>query len=263
MRFYIDNGFLEYDIRGKGISLLLIHGYPLSRKIWEPQLDGLSEWATVISVDLRGHGESFPFGGPYTMDLLADDCNRLLETSPIQTPVVVGCLSMGGYVTMALYRKHPELFKGMILISTRPGPDSAEAKINREASMENAREHGATFIADSMLLKILSPLTISTNAQLMKSIHVVMASTSVAGIIGALHGMKDRQDSTALLSKISCPSLIIHGTDDQLIPITEAELMHQQIPNSRLDKIANAGHLPNLEDPSLFNQAVRDFLYSL
>ena len=263
MKFQIDNGFLEYEIIGRGIPVLFIHGYPLSRKMWLPQLNGLFNQARLISVDLRGHGDSYPFEGPYTMDLLANDCKMLLDELNIKSHLVVCGLSMGGYVTMALYRNYPELFKGMILTSTRPGPDSLEGKNNREAAIENAYQHGSRFIADNMLPKMFSPITLSTKPDLVKTIQHMMANTSVQGIVGVLQGMRDRINSTPMLSQISCPVLIIHGLDDQLIPIKEAEMMEQQIPNSHLSKIINAGHLPNLEQPIEFNAALRDFIQTL
>lgn len=226
-------------------------------------MDGLSDQATMIAFDLRGHGGSFPFAGPYSMDLLADDCKRVLDGSRVKSSVVVCGLSMGGYVAMALYRKYPDLIKGMILTSTRSGSDSPETKANRDASVKSARENGAGFIADNMLPKMFSPVTLSTNPDLVETIHGVLANTSVPGIIGALQGMRDRPDSTPQLSKINCPVLIIHGIDDQLIPLKEAESMQHQISNSRLVKIPAAGHLPNLEHPDIYNQAVRDFLLTL
>ena len=261
MRIQIDNGFLEYDLKGTGIPLLFIHGYPLSRKIWLPQLTGLSDKVKVISVDLRGHGESFPFEGAYSMDLLADDCKRLLDEIGVQSPILVCGLSMGGYVTMALYRKFPGLIKGMILTSTKPGPDSAEGKANRDIAIKDAYEHGAKYIADNMLQKIVSPITFSTEPDLLNNIHAIMAGTSVRGIVGALQGMKERPDSTTILSQAKRPVLIIHGEDDRLIPVKDAELMHQHIPNSQYVVIPNAGHLPNLEQPDRFNQVLLDFIH--
>jgi pimeloyl-ACP methyl ester carboxylesterase len=118
MKFQLDNGFLAYDHICKGIPLLFIHEYPLSRRIWEPQTEGLSEFASLISVDLRGHGGSYPFEGQYPMELLAKDCKQLLDNINIKSPILVCGLSMGGYVTMALFRKYPHLFKGMKLTST-------------------------------------------------------------------------------------------------------------------------------------------------
>jgi pimeloyl-ACP methyl ester carboxylesterase len=75
--------------------------------------------------------------------------------------------------------------------------------------------------------------------------------------------MNDRHDSTPSLSQIKCPALIIHGEDDQLIPVHEAQVMYQFIPNSKLILIPDAGHLPNIEQPHQFNQAVREFIKSV
>lgn len=263
MKFKLDNGFIVYERNGIGIPLLFIHGYPLSRRIWKPQMEGLPDAASLISVDLRGHGESYPFEGPYTMDLLADDCKRLLDDLNIKSPIVVCGLSMGGYVAMALIRRYPHILRGVILTSTRSGPDSSEAKRNRDAAIINVREHGVSFIVNNMLPKMVSPMALSSKPKLVDTIHNIMMETSVKGIVGALQGMRDRPDSTPLLSQINYPVLIIHGADDQLISIHEAETMKQQIPDSRLIAIPEAGHLPNLEQPEKFNQAIRVFVQSL
>jgi len=263
MKINIDEGYLEYEIRGVGVPILFIHGYPLSRQIWRPQLDVLQDRAQMIALDLRGHGDSYPFEGPYSMDMLAEDCHRLLDELQIAPPVLVCGLSMGGYITMALYRKYPQLFKGMILTSTRPGADSPEGKANRQTSVKDAEQHGAGYIADGMLQKIVSPVTLSSNPGLVADINKIMSKTSVEGIVGALQGMMERPDSTATVAKATCPVLIIHGTDDQLIPIKEAEAMHQLIPGSKLVKIPAAGHLPCLEQPEIFNRALADFLTSI
>ncbi len=263
MRFRRDQGFLEYETVGKGIPLLFIHGYPLSRQIWRPQIQGLADQAMVIAIDLRGHGDSFPFEGPYPMDMLADDCKGLLDELNIAQPAVICGLSMGGYITMALYRHYPQIFKGMILASTRPGPDTAEGKANRHVSIHNAVQHGSTTISDGMLQKIVSPQTLANNPELVKKLQSIMEKTSVNGIVGALQGMLERPDSSPTLAKVTCPVLIVHGEDDQIIPTHEAEQMHQLIPNSHLVIIPAAGHLANMEQPELFNRAVREFLSTL
>lgn len=263
MKKQLDNGFISYDLVGQGIPILLIHGYPLSREIWQPQVNGLSDHATIITPDLRGHGESYTFDPPYTMDKLAHDCKLLLDDLSINTPVIVNGLSMGGYIAFALYRKFPELFKGMILTSTRAGEDSSEGKANRDASIKNAQENGVDSVVEGMLPKMFSTKTFENNPGLVESIHRVMSTTSLQGVVGALEGMRDRPDSTPLLPSIQQPVLIIHGEDDQLIPIKEAELMQNMIPNASLVRVADAGHLPNLEQTEIYNQAVLDFLKSI
>ena len=150
----------------------------------------------------------------------------------------------------------------MILTSTRPGPDSPEGKIKRDISISTVHQHGSRLIAENMLPNLFSPVTLTENLQLVNQIHTMMVNTSVQGIIGALQGIRDRPDSVPLLSKIRCPVLIVHGTEDKIVPMNEAEMMEQQIPNSRLVKIYNTGHLPNLEQPDIYNQTLRDFLRS-
>src|SRR5229473_5971067 len=102
MRAQIPGLMLGYDASGGGRPLLLLHGYPLNRKMWRPQLELLVDAANVIAPDLRGHGESDAPAGPYTMDQLADDAVALLDELGFTGPAVVGGLSMGGYVALAL-----------------------------------------------------------------------------------------------------------------------------------------------------------------
>lgn len=260
MKTDLEGGYLVSDKTGNGVPVLFIHGYPLSRRIWDPQKNELSKYATVITIDLRGHGESFPFDGAYSMDLLADDCKFILEAEQVNAPLVICGLSMGGYITFAMYRKYPHLFKGMILTSTRAGADSLEGKTNRDAAIKLATDRGVDAIANNMINKIVSPLTISSNPGLVKTIHDIMANTSTLGVIGALQGMRDRPDSTSLLSQIKCPVLIIHGEDDQLIPIKDAESMHHLMPGSKMVKVPRAGHLPNMEQAREFNRIIQNFL---
>jgi pimeloyl-ACP methyl ester carboxylesterase len=114
-----------------------------------------------------------------------------------------------------------------------------------------------------MLPKMLSPETYTGNPELVSRVKQIMEATSVPGIKGALMGMKARPDATPLLAGIDVPTLVLHGEDDQLIPVEEAQAMHAAIPNSRLEVLPGAGHLLNLERPDAFNQSVRRFLQSV
>ena len=250
-------GFAEY---GQGPPLLFIHGFPLNRKMWQPQIVELSQVARVIAPDLRGHGESSATLGTYGMDLLADDCCTLLDNLGITQPVNLCGLSMGGYIAFAFYRRYPERVKGLILAATRAGPDSPEGKVNREKAVILVQEHGAPAIANSMLPKMLSVKTYIKRPELVEHIREIMENTSVDGIVGALLGMKARPDSTPMLGQIAIPTLILHGIEDQLIPIGEAEALHRAIHGSSLGLLPDAGHLLNLEQPVLFNKHVNEFL---
>lgn len=252
---------MAYDDFGEGQPLLFIHGYPLSRRMWQPQMAGLAMDARLLAIDLRGHGHSQPTPGPYAMRLLADDCAAFLDKLGIQRPVLVCGLSMGGYIAFAFYRQHSSRVAGLVLAATRPGPDTPEGQANRDKSATLARQHGVSAIAASMLPKLLSPGTYRNRPDLVNQVSKVMECISLEGITGDLMGMKERPDSTPALAGIKVPTLVLHGADDQIIPLQEAESMRDAIPNARLQVIPNAGHLLNLEQPDLFNQAIKGFIH--
>jgi pimeloyl-ACP methyl ester carboxylesterase len=254
---------LAYIDSCDSLTLLMIHGFPFSSAMWEPQVEDLSSVVRVVAPDLRGHGRSEPVPGPYTMQMFADDCVGLLDYLAIYGPVVVCGLSMGGYVAFELFRQIPERIAGMILVSTRAGADTAVAKANRNRMIALAEAEGVAPIAEAMLPKLLSPHTLIHDAEVTEFTQEMMEATSVEGVVGALAAMRDRPDSTPMLSEIDVPTLIIHGADDHLIPAAEADAMYNNIPNSELLLIPNAAHMPNLEQMDEFNDAVTDFLFEL
>ncbi len=263
MRIELQDTNLFVEQVGDGQPLLLIHGFPLNHEMWRPQIDTLSAKAKVIAPDLRGHGQSPPTDGPYSMDLLADDCAGILEALEIDQPVVVCGLSMGGYISFAFYRRHPELVAGLILAATRAGADSVEAKTKRDDAAQQTEKHGPQSVIDSMLPILLAPQTYQDKPDLVSRVAGIMAQTSSSGMVSALMGMKSRPDSTTTLRQIKSPTLIIHGEGDQIIPANEASAMHAGIAGSKLKIIPDAGHLPNLEQTQLFNQALESFLSEL
>ncbi len=263
MKIHTGSLTLAYDDHGSGRPLVLVHGYPHNRSLWAGQSQALADAARVLAVDLRGHGESDAPDGPYSMDLFADDCALLLDILGIHQPVVFGGLSMGGYVTLAFWRRYPTRVAGLILAATRAGADSAEARAARDASMATARRDGPGAIVDGMLNKSLAPDTPGRLPHVLAQARSIMSDATETAILGDLAGLRDRPDSTATLSTITVPTLVVHGAQDQLIPPAEAERTAAAIAKSQLAIIAGAGHLPNLEQPDAFNTVVREFLNQL
>jgi pimeloyl-ACP methyl ester carboxylesterase len=251
---------MSYREEGSGRPLLFIHGFPFSKAIWEAQFAGLEGAGRLLAPDLRGHGESEATPGPYSMDMLADDCLTLLDSLGVDRPAVVCGLSMGGYVALAFYRRHRARLAGLVLAATRAAADSAEGKANREKLAARVREEGPQAVVTSMHPKILAPKTYETDPALVERVRRIMETTSQEGMIAALLGMRDRSDATSLLERIDLPTLVLHGAEDQIIPLAEAQAMHAAIKGSRLEVLPESGHLLNMEQPGLFNQAVRDFL---
>ena len=251
---------MAYEDSADRVPLLLIHGFPLNNTLWDLQVGDLCDIARIITPDLRGHGLSEPAEPPYAIGDLADDCIRLLDDLGIDGPVVIGGLSMGGYVAFEICRKYPERVMGLILAATKAGADSDEAKKARDAAMETAKSEGVEPIADGMLPKLLVPGAQENAPEMAAFVKRMMMETSVEGVIGALGAMRDRPDSTPDLPTLAVPTLVIHGADDQLIPRAEAEAMAEALPEATLAIAGDAGHLPCLEQPEFFNDTVREFL---
>lgn len=250
------------DTGGSGTPLLLIHGYPLNSEMWKPQLEALAGPFRVIAPDLRGHGLTPPTPG-VSMDLFAQDLKTVLERTGVDKPVILCGLSMGGYIAFAFYRLFPRSVSGLILAATRSKPDSATAKANRDKQAALSREKGVAAVVEDMLPKMMSPDTYRYNPGLVDQARQIMMETSSQGMASALLAMKDRPDSTSLLSEIPFPVLVVHGKDDALIPLEEAEEMEAQLQHGILETIPEAGHLLNLEQPGLFNRAVMNYLLTL
>lgn len=259
---------LSYIDQGQGTPILFIHGYPLSKKLWEEQIEGLSSQFRCIAPDLRGYGQSALLAAQvekqhFSMDMFAEDCANLLTDLGIREPVVVTGLSMGGYISLAFYKLYPNRVRSLVLTATRAGADSLEAQNNRDKAVDTVTHSGSRAIFEAMLPKLISPSAYANKPELVKRVEGIMDEATHEGIVASLLAMKTRPDSTLLLPNITCPSLIIHGADDQIIPITEAQSMHNSIPEAELVIIEKAGHLPNLEQPDTYNQVLQRFLRSL
>jgi 3-oxoadipate enol-lactonase len=250
---------IAYDDRGSGPSVVLLHGYPFSRSMWREQVEELKQTHRVVIPDLRGHGESAVTPAPATMQDMALDVAVIMENLNISR-ATVGGLSMGGYVALAFYRLFPLRVRSLVLADTRAQADTEEGKQNRAVQAEKALQEGMEGIADALLPKLLAPETVAKRPDIVKRVREMMVKTEPEGAAAALHGMAQRQDQTAFLSRIISPTLIIVGREDSLAPLADAEMMHREIGGSRLVIIEGAAHIPNIERPEEFNRAFVKFL---
>jgi pimeloyl-ACP methyl ester carboxylesterase len=242
--------------------LVLLHGFPLSSAMWEPQFDALHGWR-VIAPDTRGFrapdGPPVERPGEPTMEELAMDVEHVLDALGVSS-AVVGGLSMGGYLAFALLRRAPARFRGLVLADTRATADSDEAKVGRRKMQHLVDECGTSAVADDMLPKLLGDATRRERPEVVARVRSLIEANSPDAIKGAIGAMMERQDATPLLSTIGCPTLILVGEEDGLTPVAASEGLHRGIRGSRLVTIPRAGHLSNLEQPDAFNAALGRFL---
>ena len=259
----IDSLEVGYDDvgTGTGTPLLFLHAFPLNRTMWAPQLSALVERSRCIAADFRGFGDS-SVSPPYSMEQYADDAAHLLDVLHIDKVVLVGC-SMGGYAAFEFWRRYRHRVRALVLADTRPGADSPEGLDRRHQLIRLARSEGATAVANAQIPNLVGRTTRERQPDTYDAVHRMIAQARVDAIVGALEAMMLRPDSTPTLSSIDVPTLIVVGEEDALTPVSESRLMHERITGSRLEVIANAGHLSNLERPAAFNHVLTEFLVAL
>ena len=258
MKVQVNGVTLAYSDRGAGLPLVFLHAFPLNRTMWSAQEQALSSQFRIVTVDLRGHGESDAPLWRYTLDQAADDVRALMDHLSIRQAVLVG-LSMGGYVLFAFYRAFTDRVKGLVLADTRAQADTADGQQGRFHMAQVAYRQGPAAIADLMIPKLLSPASINTNPDLVRRVRAMIEGNQISGIAGDLMAMAERADSVPFLNQIACPTQIIVGELDHATPPSDAELMADRIPGARLSIIPGAAHLANLEQPDRFTQIVRSF----
>lgn len=250
---------ISYEEFGSGKPIILLHAFPLSRKMWKPQIDALTaNKFRVILPDLRGFGESHNFADINAIEDMAIDVAELLASLKIECGIFAG-LSMGGYVLLNLFAKFPEKFAAMVLCDTNSTADSEEQRDSRFDFIEKIEKEGMQSLIDEMLPNLIGDFTKRTKPDLVKDIEQSFAGTNPKAAIAALRGMAERADLTHKLREIKVPALLIFGSEDKITNSAVAEQLSREIADSRLVFIENAGHYSNLEQPDLFNKPLVDF----
>lgn len=241
------------------VPVLLIHGFPFDHRLWRHQIAVLSD-RQCLAPDLRGAGTNHAAGeAEFSMAAYASDLVRELDRAGVER-AVIGGLSMGGYITFELLRRVPERVHAIVLCNTKPEADSPEAKLGRDSLAARARQDGARAIAAELVPKLVARVTYKERPELVREVSDMIGRQPVAGIVGALHALRDRPDSTSLLRAIDVPALVIAGEDDQIAPVAVMRQMARRIPGARFEIIPDAGHVSPLEQPQAVNQVLRDFL---
>lgn len=241
--------------------VVLLHAFPLNATLWQPQVERAPAGWHMVTPDLPGFGRS-SLPPARTMEEMARAVAAQLDDLEIER-AVIGGMSMGGYVTLALFRLAPERFSGMILADTRATADNDQQRDARRKMIASVRQHGPSAVADEMLPKLLGATTHRDQPELATRIRQMIETNSTDAIAAAVEAMMGRPDSRPLLAEIAVPTLVVCGQEDVLTPPADSEALHTGIDGSRLAVLAGAGHLSNIEAPDAFGMALNAFLSGL
>ena len=239
---------LYYEVHGEGPALLLTHGYSATAQMWRGQIDAFSNHHQLILWDMRSHGASDYPDDPaaYSESATVADMAALLDAVGAET-AIVGGLSLGGYMSLAFHRAHPERVRALLIIDTGPGYRNDEA---REGWNRYALQTGERYESEGLGRLAAGSVEMRTSTH-----------RSAEGLARAARGMLTQKDARVMssLPTVAVPSLVVVGANDTPF-LAASDYMAAKIPGARKVVIANAGHAANIDQPQAFNAAVLDFL---
>jgi pimeloyl-ACP methyl ester carboxylesterase len=250
---------LSFLQNGTGTPLVLIHAFPLNAKMWSGQLTGLAAISRVICPDLPGFGGSPRMEDP-SVTGMAKAVSGLLDKLKIKKPVILCGMSMGGYVALEFVRLYRSRVRALGLFSTKSGADSAEQKPKRAELAGKIRLLGSKVLVEKSIPALLGRSGRRERPGLIKDLERMMNGNSADGIADSLLAMAGRRDQTPFLPKIACPTLILSGDQDEVIPLDVQRAMQGPIPDAAFQIMGCGGHLFNLEQPRRFNDILGRFV---
>jgi pimeloyl-ACP methyl ester carboxylesterase len=236
---------------------VLLHAFPVSSRMWEPVRAHLGE-VELITPDF-----SAPSGEPPSLDVLADEVARLLDSRGISR-AIVGGLSMGGYVTMAFLRRHAERAAAIVLADTKASADPEPARANRLRIASVLEAEGTVWVlVDEVLPTLTGRTTKASRPDVSRFVADLVSAIPPATAAWHSRAMAARPDSFSTLSRAQLPALVIMGEEDGLVPEEERESMLSALPAGRLVVLPKAGHLSAVETPAAFGSAVLELAREL
>jgi len=250
-----------WDDIGAGSPVVLLHSFPLDRRMWAAQSEAIAAGGfRAIVPDLPGFGAApLPPHTDPSLDVYVNHTLELCDTLGLDQPVFVG-LSLGGYIALRLAVLHPDRVRALVLADTRAGGDAPETRAGRVVNMSLVRSRGSI-----ALIEKLAPHLLSAGAPEAARAQVIAqaGSQSPEGVAFALLAMRDRPDATPALATLPMPTLVLVGNLDTVTAPAEHQAIAAVMPRARYHELADAGHLSNLEQPAAFNAALLGFLHEL
>jgi 3-oxoadipate enol-lactonase len=245
-------------------TVVFLHAFPLNLKMWGPQFEMLRQKnIPYLALDYPGFGMSTPWEKEPTMDDFAEEAYRAIDRLNLQRVIVIG-LSMGGYVALSLFRKHPDIFHGLVLADTRATADTEEGRQKRFKLVDEIRnDPSMKGLIQMHLEKFFTEETRANKQELPALAELLMKEATPQGVIHALQAMAGRADSTDLLKRVDFPVLVIAGERDSLTSVEDAQAMKDCLREGELSVISNAAHLSNLEKSEEFNENLIRFISNL
>ena len=239
--------------------VVFIHGFPFNSHMWDAQAVLLEKDFFVVTYDQRGHAKSGAGDGQFPLEFLVDDLIGVLDSLNLSKVILCG-LSMGGYIALRAIERNPQRVLGLVLCDTRSEADSNEAKLKRAANIKTVKGEGVAAFSEGFLKAVFPSESFTDRKEAVDKTRLMINASPPLGVAGALLALATRTDTTASLPNIHIPTLILVGEKDGITPVAAAESMKTKISGSQMFVIPGAGHLSNMDNPTVFNTHLKTFL---
>lgn len=259
---------IQVDGAGRSnLDLVLLHAFPLTSAMWQAQAGALRGAARVWRPDLFGFGTNLlpddDSAGEPSLDRMADDVAAYLDSYELGR-VVLGGLSMGGYVAMAFARRHPDRLSGLVLADTKASADPEQAAANRRRIADLLESSGSTdVLIDEVFPGLLGETTKALRPMVVAQVRSMVTAAAPAGAAWAQRAMAARPNSLETLRALDIPALVIRGDQDALSSAQDTQAMVDALPQGRLVVVPDAGHLAAMENPAPVTSAIAAFMAGL
>jgi 3-oxoadipate enol-lactonase len=248
---------IAYEDVGQGDPVVLLHGFCGSSAYWDNLIPQLKTSHRIIAPDFRGHGQSGLTDADHSMEQLADDIALLLQQLNIRKATVIGH-SLGGYVTLALCERHPDLVGAFALVHSTAPPDSDEAKANRLKGIDAIKENGINPFIDNLIPRLFAADNQDKHQAAIQAAIQIGYRTSPEGAAKTLAGMRQRPNRNHIIERTTVPILLVAGSKDQIIPPDRA--FSATGSHIRSEEISEAGHMSMMECPETLLNILISFL---
>jgi pimeloyl-ACP methyl ester carboxylesterase len=255
-------GKLHYYDTGKGKTIVLIHGYLESAKIWSGLAEKLAKKFRILSVDLPGHGLSDVYSEIHTMEFMATAVKELLDTLGIIKACLIGH-SLGGYVTLAFLELFPDHLSGYCLFHSQPFPDPPEALEKRMREIAIVIAGKKDLMYPDNVTRMFAPSNLEKFSEALQRSKDIASQIPGEGIIAVLNGMMIRPSRLSVMEEGSVSCLWILGLMDNYIPCDIIQTKVNLPSNARIVVLKKSGHLGFVEEEDLSAKVIRDFVSRL
>ncbi len=251
------NGKITFTSKGKGRTLVLLHGFLESKAVWFEVYERLAKSFRVIAIDLPGFGESDCYGYVHTMELMAQSVKAVLDQLRLKRIVLLGH-SMGGYAALAFAELYPEAVRGIGLLNSTAYADSDKRKINRQRAIAVVKANHHLY-TNQTIENLFAPKNVKYLKDKVNLVKRIAKDTSNRAIVAALEGMRDRINREIILRFAEFPILFVFAELDQVLPyetvVEQIKLcQHPHILFSEYD-----GHMCFLESPETTIKTLKKF----